>query len=153
MVNHEWSEVELRVKAEAYCAAAEHCIWDVQQKLMQWNATPQQTENILASLQKNRYIDEQRYCHAFVHDKLLYQGWGRLKMKAHLQAKHLPATAIAEALNQMDEQEYMRILEQVIVSKQRSIKQSDPQAKEKLIRFCLQRGFTYSEILACLNEE
>ena len=150
MANHEWSLAELSAKAEAYCVAAEHCIFDVRQKLQQWGANTDQIDAIFEHLQSARFIDEQRYCHAFVHDKLLYQAWGRMKIKAALQAKHLPTAAIAEALHAIDMTEYTRILEQLIASKQRTIKSSDPQPPEKLIRFCLQRGFTYEEISALL---
>ena len=125
MANHEWSLAELSAKAEAYCAAAEHCIFDVCQKLQQWGANTDQIDAILEHLQSARFIDEQRYCHAFVHDKLLYQAWGRMKIKAALQAKHLPTAAIAEALHAIDITEYTRILERLIASKQRTIKSSD----------------------------
>ena len=146
MANHEWSLADLRGKAEAYCASAEHCIWDVRQKLRQWGATNEDTESIIAHLQAERFVDELRYCQAFVHDKLLYQGWGRMKMRAQLQAKHLSTAAIEQALNEIDRDTYMSVLTRVLATKKRSIKSADPQAREKLIRFAMQRGFTYDEI-------
>ena len=146
MANHEWSLEQLRAKAEAYCAMAEHCCSEVRIKLQQWCATAEQTDEILAHLQRYRFVDEQRYCNAFVHDKLLYQGWGRMKLRAGLQAKYLPNSAIDFALDNLDESEYFRVLNQVITSKKRTIKSNDPQLREKLIRFCLQRGFTYEDI-------
>ena len=148
MANQEWSLAALRSKAETYCASAERCIWDVQQKLQQWGATCEQTEDIIAHLQAEHFVDEKRYCHAFVHDKLLYQGWGRMKMRAHLQAKHLPSSVIEQALDEIDKEEYMGVLTRVMSSKKRSIKSTDSHAREKLIRFALQRGFTYEEISA-----
>lgn len=146
MANQEWSLAQLCAKAEAYCAAAEHCVWEVRQKLLQWKATSEQVEDILAHLQIAHFIDEQRYCHAFVHDKLLYQGWGRIKIRVQLQAKNLPSKNIEQALQEIDNTEYYHILDRVIASKQRTIKTNDPQAREKMIRFLLQRGFTYEEI-------
>lgn len=152
MANREWSLAELRAKAEAYCATSEHCIYDVRQKLQQWGATSDQIEDIIAHLEDACFVDEQRYCCAFVHDKLLYQGWGRIKMRAQLQAKHLPSAAIDQALEDIDEEAYQERLKKVIASKQRSLKSGDPQFREKVIRFCLQRGFTYEEISTYLNE-
>ena len=150
MANHEWSLAQLTAKSEAYCAAAEHCCYEVQQKLLQWEATPEQIEHILCHLKQYNYLDEQRYCHAFVHDKLLYQGWGRMKMRAQLQAKHLPSNTIKQAIEDIDEQTYQEVLQKVIASKKRSLKSNDPLLREKLIRFCLQRGFTYEEIAGVL---
>ena len=146
MANHEWSLAALRSKAEAHCVGAEHCVWEVKQKLQQWGASCEQTEQIIAHLQAERFVDERRYCQAFVHDKLLYQGWGRMKMRAQLQARHLPSQAIEQALNDIDEDTYKSVLARVLETKKRSIKSTDPQAREKLIRFALQRGFTYEEI-------
>ena len=146
MAKHEWSLDELRYKAEAYCAGVEHCCSDVYTKLQQWGATHEQSDAIIAHLIQQRYIDEQRYCRAFAHDKLLYQGWGRLKIKAALYAKYLPSSNISEALENLDKSDYRSTLQRVIATKKRAIKSSDPMAREKLIRFCLQRGFTYDEI-------
>lgn len=146
MVKHEWSTDELKHKAEAYCATAERCASEVTIKLQQWGATEQQIDHIVAHLKAQRYIDDERYCRAFAHDKVLYQGWGRIKIRAALFVKHLPANHIQTALDSIDEIEYFDILRRVIATKKRAIKSSNPMAREKLIRFCLQRGFTYDEI-------
>lgn len=146
MAKQEWSLDELKYKAEVYCATTEHCCADVMMKLRQWGAEEEQATSILAHLQKQNYINEARYCHAFTHDKLLYQGWGREKIRAGLLAKHLPYQHICDALDSIDETEYFDTLERIIRTKKRSIKANDTQQREKLIRFCLQRGFTYDEI-------
>lgn len=146
MVNHEWSSDELRHKAEAYCAGAEHCSAELSNKLHQWGASTDEIGKIIQYLKDARYIDEERYCRAFVHDKVLYQGWGRNKIKATLFAKHLPTSLINQAIAEINESEYLNTLQRVIVSKKHAIKPNDPMAREKLIRFCFQRGFTYDEI-------
>ena len=146
MANHEWSLDELKHKAEAYCATAEHCNAEIVIKLQQWGAQSEQIEDILLHLATQRYIDEARYCHAFAHDKVRYQGWGRIKVRAALFAKHLPSSLINQAIADVDENEYFDVLKRVIDTKKRAINSKDPMAREKLIRFCLQRGFTYDEI-------
>ena len=146
MANHEWSLDELKHKAEAYCATAEHCNAEIVTKLQQWGAQSEQIEDILLHLTTQRYIDEARYCHAFAHDKVRYQGWGRIKVRAALFAKHLPSSLINQAIADIDENEYFDVLKRVIDTKKRAINSKDPRAREKLIRFCLQRGFTYDEI-------
>jgi regulatory protein len=146
MVKHEWSADELKHKAEAYCATAERCASEVTIKLQQWDASEQQIEDIVAHLKAQRYIDEERYCRAFAHDKVLYQGWGRIKIRAALFAKRLAQQDINNGIDSIDEIEYFDTLRRVIATKKRAIKSNDPMAREKLIRFCLQRGFTYDEI-------
>lgn len=146
MANHEWSLDELMHKAEAYCASAEHCYVEVSNKLQQWGASSDKIEKIIQHLKDQRYIDEMRYCRAYVHDKVRYQRWGRIKIKAALIAKHLPAPLINQAIAEINQTEYFDTLQQVIATKKRAIKSSDLMAREKLIRFCIQRGFTYEEI-------
>ena len=146
MANHEWSLDELKHKAEAYCSQAERCQYEVKTKLMQWGAPSDEIEDIIAYLMAERYINEERYCHAFTHDKVLYQGWGRIKIRTALQAKRLPAALITQALDSIDETEYLDTLQRIAATKKRAIKSNDPMAREKLIHFLLQRGFTYDEI-------
>lgn len=146
MANHEWSLEELKHKAEAYCAGAEHCCSELNNKLLQWGASHEHINLIIMHLKKHDYINEERYCRAFAHDKLLYQGWGRVKIRTALHSKHIPSQYISHALNSIDKFEYFNTLKRVIESKNRAIKSCDPMAREKLIRFCLQRGFTYDEI-------
>ncbi len=138
MEKREWSMAELQSKAEAYCAQAEHCTSEIMEKMRVWGATRVQAEQVTERLIEGKYIDEARYCRAFVHDKLLYQGWGRVKMRAALQAKRLPSACIAAALEDIDETEYFRVLEKVIQKKKGS--------PEQVMRFCMQRGFALSEI-------
>lgn len=146
MAKHEWSLDELKHKSEAYCAYAEHCCSEMRLKLQQWEVSSEQISIILEHLQANNYINEARYCHAFTHDKLQYQGWGRIKIRAALHAKKLPGQHIQEALDSIDESDYFSALKRIITTKKRAIRPTDPTAHEKLIRFCLQRGFTYEEI-------
>jgi regulatory protein len=146
MEKHEWSLDELKNKAEAYCASAEHCPSELSIKLQQWGASHDEIADIIAHLKNLHYINEERYCCAFAHDKLLYQGWGRIKIQRALYAKYLPPNHIQTALDTLDKTEYIEILKRVITTKKRAIKSNDPMAREKLIRFCLQRGFTYDEI-------
>ncbi len=148
MAKTELSKAEWLSKAEAYCARAEHCAADVRRKLFEWGA-PEETEEglnlfdfIEQKLYENDFLNDARFCHAYVHDKVEYQSWGRLKIQAGLQALQLPYSDIYESLKSIDEIAYFRNLRKLIASRP-----NDPE--EKLLRFLLQRGFTYDEIKNC----
>lgn len=130
---------ELRHKAEAYCAAAEHCPFEVKEKLYQWGAEEKQIASILDHLQEANYTNAERYCAAFTNDKIKYQGWGRIKVKMMLQYKRLPEDAIQKALSSFDEIEYKRILTKVASKKKGA-------TWEQVARFLIQRGFEYDLI-------
>ena len=71
--------------------------------------------------------------------------------EAALYAKKIPNLLIENALNEINEEEYHAVLYRVLSTKHRALKR-DAMAREKLIRFCLQRGFTYDEIESTLRK-
>jgi regulatory protein len=87
----------------------------------------------------NDYINEQRYCNAFAHDKLRYQKWGKKKIAYALHSKRIATNIIEDALKNIDETEYNTILSKLITQKKGA-------TKEQVTRFCMQRGFEYSRI-------
>ena len=77
-------------KAAAYCTLCERCISEVSAKLTAWGVPFTEQEKIIARLIDEKFIDEARYCRAFVNDKLRFNRWGRIKIIATLRYKHLP---------------------------------------------------------------
>ncbi|MCQ2342277.1 MAG: RecX family transcriptional regulator [Paludibacteraceae bacterium] len=139
METTEYSLPELIAKAEHYTASAEHCIMDIQLKLRQWECTFADEQTVISHLIQRGFIDEQRYASAFVHDKLLFHGWGKIKMQAALRAKHIDDSYISAALDNIDETDYFDTLGKVAKSKKNA-------SREQRIRFLLQRGFSYDDI-------
>ena len=139
MENRELSKAEWLSKAEAYCARAEHCAADVRRKLFEWSAPADIFDEIEEKLRENDFINDARFCHAYVHDKVEYQTWGRLKIRAGLQALQLPDSAIREAMEAIDENKYADNLHKLITQRQK-------ESEDKRLRFLAQRGFTYEEI-------
>ena len=133
------SEPDYVSKAARYCATAERCEQEVKDKLRAWGADESMTLRVVDYLTENDYLNARRYCEAYVHDKVCYQGWGRRKIEAMLRAKHLPDREIACALDDIDCKEYDRHL-------QRLLAQKKGQERQKTIRFLLSRGFTMEEI-------
>lgn len=126
-------------KAEAYCARAEHCAADVRRKLYEWGAPVDIFDAIEESLRAEGFIDDMRFCEAYVHDKVAFQRWGRVKIEAGLRALQLSSSAIRDALATIDEERYMANLHYLAA-------QRSDAGSPAWIRFLLQRGFTYEEI-------
>ena len=139
MEKHELSKAEWLDKAEAYCARAEHCAADVRCKLYEWGAPSEFFDFIEESLYKNDFLNDARFCNAYVHDKVEYQSWGRMKIQAGLRALDLPGKEIREAMENIDKIVYFKNLRALIASRKND-------SEEKRLRFLLQRGFTYEEI-------
>ena len=140
MAKTELSKLEWLAKAQAYCARAEHCAADVRRKFYEWGL---QDAEIADSIEQNLYADnflnDRRFCEAYVHDKVAYQSWGRLKIQASLRALQLPESEIRSALENIDETAYFDNLRKLIRARKND-------SEDKRLRFLLQRGFTYEEI-------
>ena len=139
MEKTELSRAEWLSKAEAYCARAEHCAADVRRKLYEWGAPVDLSDEIEENLYAEGFLDDARFCRAYVHDKVAYQGWGRVKIQAGLRALQLPEPAIREAMEEIDEKQYKANL-------QKLIQQRKGDSEDKRMRFLAQRGFSYDEI-------
>ena len=89
-------------KLTTICASAEHCAFELIEKMNKWHVDKQAQENIISRLKEKRYIDEQRYTRAFVSDKLKYNKWGPLKISYALSAKHIDESIIQQSINDVD---------------------------------------------------
>ena len=139
-------------KAAAYCTLCERCISEVSAKLTAWGVPHGEQEKIIARLTDEKFIDEERYCRAFVNDKVKFNRWGRIKITAALREKHLPQEYIKEALENIDEEEYMQSLKEVIEIKRREFKGKDDFAtQQKIIRHAASRGYEPALIMKTIK--
>ena len=142
MAKTELSKLEWLAKAQAYCAKAEHCAADVRRKLYEWGTPSDLFDEIEESLYSDHFLDDARFCAAYVHDKVEYQSWGRLKIQAGLRALQLPESEISQALKNIDEIAYFGNLRKLIRSR-------SADSEDKRLRFLSQRGYTFDEIRKC----
>ena len=148
------TENEAYNRVASRCVQREYCRADWFRKLQDAGLTAQQTEKVLDRLEDERFIDEERYARSFVHDKLLYDRWGRIKITYSLRQKAIPADHITAALATIDEEEYLQILKEVLRQKAKSIKaESDYEHKQKLARFAASRGFEPGLVFKVLDLE
>jgi len=131
----------------AYCSRAERCIWDVRRKMDEWEITAEQQNKIIHQLRKENFLDEERYCKAFVSDKSRYNRWGVHKIRFELRRKRLPEALIGDALKNLDPEENRERLRQLIEKKRKSVKgKNEWEIRQKLLRFAASRGFSQDEI-------
>lgn len=138
----------------ALCARREYCCADIAEKLRKKGAAPEEAEALTDRLIDEGYIDEGRYARAFVHDKTLYNGWGRVKTAQQLRAKGICNAYINEAMTCITEEQYAEVFQKVLRSKQRSIKgETTYKVRQKLARSLIARGFEPSYVFDNLDME
>lgn len=145
------TETEALNKVAAYCAAAEHCRAEAADKLQRWGLPYDMIERILRRLEDERYIDEERFCRAFVNDKFHFAKWGKVKIAQALQLKKVPYNVCRRFLDEINEEEYQSVLAGLLQAKRKSVHaENEFELNGKLMRFALSRGFEMEDIRRCI---
>ena len=148
----EKTEQEAYLQLAAACAQAEHCEREMRDKMKRWGMAPEAQNRVVERLTKERYIDNERYARAFVKDKVRYNKWGRRKVQQALWMKRIDDDIQQRVLDEIDDEEYLKVLVPLLKQKRKSIKAAnDYELNQKLVRFALSRGFDYGIIRQCLD--
>ena len=141
-------------KAAFYCSASERCIWDVKKKLEAWELTEQDCNEIIRKLRQEGFVDEHRYCRAYVNDKSKYDKWGCQKIRYELKKRNILDEIIQEALETIDSDANIERLTQLLALKRKSTKgKSEYEINQKLMRFAVGRGFLINDINKVLKTD
>jgi len=135
-------------KLEAFCAYQERCLFEVKVKLESFDLSDKQNAQIIESLQTNRFLNEKRFAEAYAQGKLRIKRWGKQKIKAGLFQKHVDSQLIKEALESLDDKDYLQALESLVAKKTQELKNEKDNwtKKQKIMRYLVSRGFSYEEI-------
>lgn len=148
----EITETDALNRVAAYCASAEHCRAEVVEKLQRWGIPYAAIDRIVDRLVAEKYIDEERFCRAFVRDKYRFAKWGKVKIGEALQLKKIPRFTYWPFLNEIDEEEYLSILQGLLAAKRKSVRaENEYELNNKLVRFALSRGFEMKDIRRCID--
>jgi regulatory protein len=139
-------------RSAVYCSRAERCVSDVRRKMDDWEVPSERQNQIIRQLQKEKFLDEERYRKAFVNDKSKYNRWGIYKIRFELRKKQIPEALIQEALQNLDPEENLERLRLLIEQKKKSVKgKTEFEIKQKLLRFAAGRGFSQKDIEKILS--
>jgi regulatory protein len=135
------------------CSRQEKCCSEIREKLSKYKLPKEHVEKVLRFLKKEGFIDESRYAGIFVRDKLRINHWGKIKIRYMLTARQIPQEIITNAINNIDDQNYLEILREELTKKHLQIKNDNPfTVRNKLARFGQQRGFETELIFQVLDE-
>lgn len=143
----EITEAEALNKVASYCSTAEHCSAEVIEKMRRWGLPYDSIDRVVKRLQEEKYIDEERFCRAFINDKYRLAKWGKVKILHSLRMKKISDGISMRFISEINEEEYLSILRNLLEVKKKSLRaQSEYELNGKLIRFALSRGFEMKDI-------
>lgn len=144
---------ELLQKAERFCAYRERCSYEIKQKLRELGVDPDQTEKIMTSLTEDEYFSDERFARLFVSGKFRIKRWGKNKLRAELKMKKLPDPFIYNALDSIDEEEYLKTIEHLIAKKSKEVKSKNAKDKtKKIAMYLFSKGFESDLVWKALKQ-
>jgi regulatory protein len=136
-----------------YCALQDRCQWDVRQKLSEWGLLENTKNIIMIELIKDSFIDEERYARSFCRGKFRIKKWGRRKIEFELKKKNISSVCIKKGMEEIDEKEYLKALENQAEKKNGLIKEKNYFKRQtKLGNYLIKRGFEANLVWEKLKE-
>ena len=147
------TEEQALQKLAALCSQSEHCTSEMKEKMTRWGIDEDAQQRAVEYLVANRYVDDRRYARSFVNDKLKYNKWGPRKIEQSLWMKHIDESILREALDDVDNEEYISVLRPLLTSKRKTTKaETDYEMNQKLLRFAIGRGFTFEQVKEVIDD-
>lgn len=146
---------EAKMKLEAYCAYQERCTYEVQEKLKKFDLSEEEIQKLISQLEQDNFLNEARFARSYASGKFAIKSWGRVKIKSHLIAKHLPKEIIEEGLKEIEEDAYFSRLQELAEHKMRELQnEKNPWIKkQKIMRYLASKGYESFLIYEVLGEE
>ena len=150
----EMTEHEVFLQLASLCAQAEHCQYEMTEKMRRWGVPDEVRARVMERLVAGRYVDDERFARAYIKDKVCYNKWGRRKVEQALWQKHIDEDIRQRTLDEVSDEEYLRVLRPMLRQNRPSVKAAnDYERNQKLMRFALGRGFTFDLIRQCIDVE
>ena len=147
------TEEQALQKLAALCSQSEHCTSEIKEKMTRWGIDEDAQQRVVEYLVANRNVDDRRYARSFVNDKLKYNKWGPRKIEQSLWMKHIDESILREALDDVDNEEYISVLRPLLTSKRKTTKaETDYEMNQKLLRFAIGRGFTFEQVKEVIDD-
>lgn len=139
-------------KLRKYCAYQERTQQEVRDKFYELGLHQKEVEQGISLLIEEGFINEERFAIAFAGGRFRIKQWGKNKIKSELRIRKLSEYCIRKALSLLDDKDYIKTLEKLIVQKSNSTKGvNEAQKKYKVARYAIGRGFESELVWDILN--
>jgi regulatory protein len=144
-------EVALK-KIKHYCSYQERSHTEVKEKLYSYGLFKVETEELMSLLIEENYLNEERFARLFAGGKFRMKQWGRKKIQYELQQKGVNTVNIKLGLKEIDEQQYLDVLQKLAKKKWKELAGQQYLIRQaKATAYLLQKGYESSLISATIN--
>jgi regulatory protein len=130
-------------KAKHFCGYQERCHSEVKEKLYGFGLYKKDVEQTLSTLIEENYLNEERFAIAYAGGHFRNKHWGRVKITYELKQKQVSAYNIKNALKQIEEDDYLQVLQKLTAERWLSLR-TEKNIFNKLRKtqdYLMQKGF------------
>lgn len=141
-LKNSYSVDEATKKLEGYCAYQDRCHKEVIDKLRDMRMIPQAIDKIIGHLIQENYLNEERFARSFARGKFNIKKWGKKRIVKELKHRDISRYNIQLALQEIEQQEYLNVFDELAQKRLAEIKDKELQKKrKKLADYLLYRGW------------
>lgn len=151
-MKRQYTKEEMLVKMAGLCAKSEQCEADIIKKLQAKQLPGRDIDWVLHELRERKFVDNARFAAAYARDKVRFSSWGRLKIRAGLVSKRILGSALKDALDSIDHEDYEAAVARAAKAKAAHLDLSTKEDRIKLYRHLLSRGFESPSAVAIIRK-
>lgn len=141
-------------RIKQYCAYQERCHSEVRTKLLELSYRGHELEEVISLLIAEGFLNEERFARSYCRGKFRLKRWGREKIIHQLKARQVSEYCIKKGLEEIEDAEYLEVLEQLFLKKLEALQaeKSIWRKKQKLLQYLRGKGFESTLIYLQLDK-
>jgi len=141
------------LKAEKYCAYQERSQLEVKRKLLGMGLNYEEADEILVSLIKSNFLNEERFAQAFSRGKMKVKKWGARKISLALKSKGVQGKLLSDAVGQLPKSELEENMLQLLQKKDKTLKETEPfKRAAKLRNYLVGKGYEPEKVTEAVRK-
>lgn len=109
-------------KLKHYCGYQDRCHIEVKTKAYSLGLRKADVEELVSNLIEEDCLNEERFAKLYAGGKFRMKQWGRIKIKSELKQKRVSEYCINKAMKEINETEYLSVLEKLAIKRWGTIK-------------------------------
>ncbi|HET8808812.1 MAG TPA: regulatory protein RecX [Flavobacteriaceae bacterium] len=137
-----YTVAEATQKLMNYCVYRERCHKEVEKKLDELRMIPEAKAQIINKLLQEDFLNEERFAKSFARGKFRIKKWGKIRILRELKQRDISKYNITSAMEEIDENEYLKTLDETARKKLTLIPDKNPaKRKKKLADHLFYKGY------------
>jgi len=144
---------EAKKKLENFCSYQERCHKEVKEKLRELGMIQSASQEIIAQLIQEDYLNETRFAKNFARGKFRIKNWGRNRISRELKSRNISDYNIKMGMQEFTDIEYEETFYNLIEKRKKSVEHLPiDQQKKKIFSYLSYRGWEHEKIFDALNQ-